>query len=415
MKSEYKVSVIVPMHNAQKHLGECLDSIIAQTLKEIEILCINDGSTDRTEAIVREYMQKDSRVSVINQENQYAGVARNNGIRHSKGEYLVFWDADDIFEASALEDMYLKMETDQADICVCDAVRFRDGVDGILTDVRYLKERFLPETVPFSIQDIPQYIFNFTTDVPWNKMYRKEFIVRHNLEFEGCIRGNDHYFVLMAFGLAESITLVKKHLIRYRISSGISLTSNITETPLCIYHALSHAKESLEQFGILADPQVVKSFANRAVSSLVYGIEKQDTQAAFLKVYQTLKESGFEYLFVNRLKEEDFYTIGGYRKYRTLMLSEPMEYLLSECVKQSEEIVELKRRHEELRGERNEARYKKKQLEKELNYIKERKWYKMAVSLADVKNKAIRKGKNSYKSKSAGNPSATGPEDPGAQ
>lgn len=389
MKLKYKVSVIVPMHNAQKHIGECLDSIIDQTLKEIEILCINDGSTDRTEAIVREYMQKDSRVSLINQENLYAGIARNNGIRHSKGEYLIFWDADDIFEASALEDMYLKMEADQADICVCDAVRFRDGVDGILTDVLYLKDRFLPETVPFSIKDIPQYIFNFTTDVPWNKMYRKEFVIKHQLEFEGCIRGNDHYFVLMAFGLAESITLVKKQLVRYRISSGISLTSNITDTPLCIYHALLHTKESLEQLGIFEQPQVVKSFANRAVSSLVYGIEKQDTQAAFLEVYQTLKESGFEYLFVNRLKEEDFYTIGGYRKYQTMQSSEPMEYLLSECMKQSEEIVELKRRSKELRKVRTVLRNEKKLLEKELNYIKERKWYKMAVSMADVKIKAF--------------------------
>ena len=95
MKENIKVSVIIPMYNAREHVRECLDSLINQTLKEIEIICVNDGSTDDTQSILEEYAKKDERIVILNQENLYAGVARNNGMNHASGEYLIFLDADD--------------------------------------------------------------------------------------------------------------------------------------------------------------------------------------------------------------------------------------------------------------------------------------------------------------------------------
>ena len=95
MNKETKVSVIIPVYNAEKYLRQCLDSVVNQTLRDIEIICVDDGSTDGSIEILREYEQKDSRVKVLCQKNQYAGVARNNGLSHASGEYVFFMDSDD--------------------------------------------------------------------------------------------------------------------------------------------------------------------------------------------------------------------------------------------------------------------------------------------------------------------------------
>ena len=399
MEEKEKVSVIIPAHNAQKHIKECLDSVLAQTLREIQIICVNDGSTDDTEQIVRQFMKQDSRVRLINQINQYAGVARNRGMQEAKGDYLVFWDADDVFEKDALESMYQKIRQEDADICVCDAVRFQDGSDRLSTEVRYLKEQYLPEKTPFSIQTLPAYIFNFTTDVPWNKMYRRAFIEQHGLVFEDRERANDHYFVLRAFALAKRITLVKKHLIRYRVSSGTSLTSGLSSSPLCTYEALLHAREDLEKEGWFKNPLVVQSFANRALSSLVYGMEKQSYGEAYVSIYETLKKEGFEKLFVKDRGEEYYYTKGGYRKYLEMMELAPMEYLLREYdqisgkyARQSVRYQKLTLRHEKLQEKTSRLKEERDQYKRELDYIHASSWYRVVVFFAGLKKKLTGKG-----------------------
>ena len=96
------VSVIIPVYNAEKFLKQCLNSVISQTLKEIEIICVDDGSTDNTNAILKAFSEKDQRITVIHQQNAGAGAARNNGLRRAKGKYLSFLDADDFFEKTML-------------------------------------------------------------------------------------------------------------------------------------------------------------------------------------------------------------------------------------------------------------------------------------------------------------------------
>ena len=119
------VSVIIPVYNAEAYLEECLDSVVNQTLKNIEIICVNDGSTDNSLDILKEYQEKDDRVIIINQENQGAGVARNQGIKVAKGNYLSILDADDFFELNMLELMCMNALKFDADVTICRA----DGYD----------------------------------------------------------------------------------------------------------------------------------------------------------------------------------------------------------------------------------------------------------------------------------------------
>ena len=116
--SEIKVSVILPVYNVEKYIRQCLDSIVNQTLKDIQIICVDDGSTDSSPEIIEEYARKDSRVIAIHQENGGAGAARNNGLRHAAGKYLSFLDSDDFFELNMLEEAYNCAEQYGADFVV---------------------------------------------------------------------------------------------------------------------------------------------------------------------------------------------------------------------------------------------------------------------------------------------------------
>ena len=105
-EANIKVSVIVPIYNAEAYLRPALDSILDQTLREIEIICVDDGSTDGSLKIIKEYQKKDARIRIVTQNNAGPGSARNNGMRRSRGEYVSFLDADDFFDANFLEKMY---------------------------------------------------------------------------------------------------------------------------------------------------------------------------------------------------------------------------------------------------------------------------------------------------------------------
>ena len=111
-----KFSVILPVYNVEKYLRECLESLVNQTLKDIEFICVNDGSTDSSLDILNEYAKKDSRFVIINQHNQGQGVARNNALAVAKGEYVAFVDPDDWVETNMFEELYLKFKETNVDV-----------------------------------------------------------------------------------------------------------------------------------------------------------------------------------------------------------------------------------------------------------------------------------------------------------
>ncbi len=121
-----KVSIIVPVYNVEKYLKRCLDSLISQTLKDIEIICVNDGSKDNSDKILEEYARKDSRIIIINQENQGISVARNNGMDIAKGKYVGFVDSDDWVDSDFFEKLYNAAEKNNAQMAVCSIIRLNE-------------------------------------------------------------------------------------------------------------------------------------------------------------------------------------------------------------------------------------------------------------------------------------------------
>ena len=212
------ISIVIPVYNIEKYLKECLDSIVNQTFKDFEAICVNDGSKDNSLKILEEYTKKDSRFRVISQENGGSGSARNNGLRHAQGKYVQFLDGDDYFEPNMLETLYNLAEKYQADIAVCSSKKVND--DGIITESKNpnfplnLYKIFFNKT--FNYKDFPEDIFNLIGAVPWNKLYLKEMLNKNNLRFPNLIGPDDLCFVYMANVCAEKIIATNEEFINYR-------------------------------------------------------------------------------------------------------------------------------------------------------------------------------------------------------
>lgn len=185
---EVKISVIVPIYNVEEHLSRCLDSIVKQTFKDIEIICINDGSTDRSATIAEKYAKKDKRISVIYQENKGISAARNAGMRVARGKYISFVDSDDWIDLNFLENLYNAAESSGAD-AACSEIK-RPHISG----KNPYKLKFRSSEVLSSIADKFRVL-----EVPrrcyiWNKIYLRAELERQDLKFIEGKMFEDIYF-----------------------------------------------------------------------------------------------------------------------------------------------------------------------------------------------------------------------------
>ena len=221
-----KVSVIMPVYNAEKYLRECLNSITNQTLREIEIICIDDGSTDGSLGILNEYAKNDERMHILTQHNQYAGVARNNGLRQAISKYVFFMDGDDYCSRKLLEHALAEAEKENADMVVFDHERY-DETTGHTEKNRDVTINQLPEGCKvFNYRTNPKRIMSIVNPVPWNKLLRREFLIEWELTFEPLSSTNDITFSALCTACAERIVYLNEVLLTYRVNVKDSITSS---------------------------------------------------------------------------------------------------------------------------------------------------------------------------------------------
>lgn len=181
MNDKISVSVIVPVFNVEKYLSRCLNSLINQTLSNIEIICINDGSTDNSLNILNEYAQKDSRIIVINQENSGQSYSRNKGLDIAKGEFIGFVDSDDWVDLDFFENLYNSAKDNECDIAVAGIIRLHKWHKKCHLKINKLHvTRDVNEK--FSLCDVPNLSYI------WNKIYKKSVLDKYHFRFiEGMI------------------------------------------------------------------------------------------------------------------------------------------------------------------------------------------------------------------------------------
>ena len=241
------VSVVIPVYNIEAHLRQCLDSVAGQTLQDIEIICVDDGSTDSSPEILDEYGERDARFCIIHQENAGPGSARNRGINEATGEYLIFLDSDDWFEANFLEKMVKRSKETLADITICRSVEFDTNTIQTLPSEWMLKTEYLPGDT-FSPKEISNYVFQFTYGWPWDKLYRTKFVKESALEYPPLPNSEDLVFVFQSLALAERIALVENILIHHRVNRVKSVSNSRCQNPESPYKAAKLLEEALRRW-----------------------------------------------------------------------------------------------------------------------------------------------------------------------
>ncbi|MFT4226800.1 glycosyltransferase [Micropruina sp.] len=283
------VSVIVPVHNGERQLRECLGCLTAQTLTDLEIIVVDDGSTDGTAAIIDEVAALDARVRRLpGPAIGSAGAARNAGLAVATGDYLAFLDSDDRFAPTLLEELHEKAVADSADI-VLTRFRIADESTGDVSPVEWgVRLRHFPRRTPIAPSALGDNLFLAVNPAPWNKLFRAELISRTNLRFQELRRTNDLYFTALALAQAERISYIPTYGIDYRIGHGTSLQSTLHESPLDFVDALTAIRSELERIGRW--PALERAFTNLVVEVSLTALRKAGTAESFATVHDALRD-----------------------------------------------------------------------------------------------------------------------------
>lgn len=221
MAEKVRISVIIPVYNGREHLPQCLESVQRQNVPGMEILCVDDGSTDGSADILACYAARDDRIRVIRQHNQYAGIARNHGMQRARGKYLAFLDADDFYLPGTLERSYGLAETHRLDL-----VKGRFTCLDTRTARRFMTEYSRNDGVPknrvLSFRQTPDRLLH-AADVPWNGLYRRAFLEAHEIAFNHLRCINDHSFYIQCLLHAERLLFSRDAVTCYRVNQAGSL------------------------------------------------------------------------------------------------------------------------------------------------------------------------------------------------
>jgi glycosyltransferase involved in cell wall biosynthesis len=285
-----KVSVVVPAYNAQEHIKKCVTSLLQQSLADIEVIVVNDGSTDNTAEIVRKISVKDLRLKLVTQTNQSVGVARMQGVLHAVGEYVAFADSDDTMQETMLQKLYENAQENGSDIVVC-------GYRNVDTENHLLREsRFKKNAMSFEGALLLK--INSAT---WNKIYKRELFVKNKITFTPNIFCEDLATTPALFYFAKTISYVDEALYNYYINPKGASQAITKKNIDHIFIALGVNKKFLQEQCLLERYEL--EFHRRIFLQLRYINQQIDDLTC-----DTQKKELIEHFF-EKLSSNDFFVI----------------------------------------------------------------------------------------------------------
>ena len=245
-----KVSIIVPVYNVGKYLSKCLDSLINQTLEDIEIICINDGSTDNSLDILKSYSAKDSRIKIIDKPNEGLSITRNIGIHSATGKYIGFIDSDDWIDLDFYEKLYSAITSNDVDIACATIVRKRENSSKYRV---FFKEEKIYETLEDKLKAINYPKCSYV----WNKLYKADKI--KNIPFKKGIYFEDVYWTLEVLKRTNKIITVPNINYFYRVNLD-SIVKRVKDSKrqLDYYNSQKYLVKFYEDNGIKLDKKYHK-------------------------------------------------------------------------------------------------------------------------------------------------------------
>lgn len=288
-----KVSIVVPVYNAEKYVKETLDSVLGQSYRNIELICVDDGSSDSTLSILKEYANKDPRVIILSQKNQYAGVARNNGMSHASGDYIMFLDSDDIFEKnmiSYLIDIATKRDTE---IIVFGYWRFIGS-----TMKRRPVRNHYKNHLRCSSNEIKNDIFQITRSLPWDKFIKMDFLRETGIQYQGTKVNNDIFFNRTLVTEANRLYFTTKRFVNYRIENNNSLQGKLNKNPTDFITGIMGIHDELSKRGTL---NIFKeSFDKMVLSDILAHLRRVNTYFEYETIINRIVECNlFDHLNIS--------------------------------------------------------------------------------------------------------------------
>lgn len=327
-----KVSVIIPFYKVETYFYECLDSVINQTQKDIEIICVYYYPDNNSLEILKNYVEKDDRIIILNQENKDIASARNTGLNIARGEYVYFLDPYDFIELTFIEEVYEKAKNLDLDIVVFGSnyfletkKEFSNIVEGKLNG---LQCKCTENFDVFSYKDIPDDILISFGNVVWNKIFKRSFLFENDIVFSKINLVEDIYFINIALTLAKKISIINKIFVYHRIYNKYNITKlNLSSNH--IFNSIKAIKDKLIQLDLLNDVKL--SFNILILDFLICNLNEQKTYIGFKSVYECIV-SNFEkeYSLINFFKNKrinDINSIKQLEEYQMILTQNVDEYL----------------------------------------------------------------------------------------
>lgn len=242
-KPEVAISVLVPIYNTENYLRQALDSLLGQTFQDFEVLCINDGSTDGSRAIIQEYLDKDSRFKVIDKENSGYGASMNRGIREARGEYIAVLEPDDFFEPNALELLHGMASANDADVAKANYwFYWSQGQKNQLIEACKAPEF----GKPFNPRDY-QEVF-FTIPSIWSAIYRRAMLLENRVSFLETAGASyqDMGFQFKVWCAASKVVMSNEAILHYR-QDNESSSVNDSKKAMCVVKELNSCEQFIQE------------------------------------------------------------------------------------------------------------------------------------------------------------------------
>lgn len=289
------VSVIVPTYNAEEYLAQCLDGVLSQTMGDFELVCVDDGSTDGTWAILEERARRDARVTLLRQENSGPGIARNAGLERARGRYVYCLDADDYLERDMLAQCAKVLDETQADMALMAFRTYNQQVGRT-----YLAEWSMrhEDTFPsypggsFTWETAPDLIFETVQNVPWNKMVRRSLLEERGIRFQELRLTEDLMYSLPAAVAAKSIVRIAQPLVVHREFAGTNAMADKGRHPLDFLEAFDSLRMWLQEEGVYGSLR--QAYREWLLDAVYYNLPTYRDFDGFAAAYDRLTAEGLK-------------------------------------------------------------------------------------------------------------------------
>lgn len=303
----YKISVIIPVYNCKDYLIQCFESIQNQTFKDIEIIFIDDESTDGSLELLYKFQSLDNRVVIIKNKHSGPGASRNEGIKIARGQYLFFVDSDDWLDQTCLEKLYKKSILSNSDICLFGLKKFDEKNQEYISDTYYdlsCYKRYIDiNKYIYSFKDIKNCIFRRFS--AFLKLYSKKFILNNNLSFPENTLGEDVIVHIKSLLLANKISFIDECLYYYRFNRSASIMNSYTKNEKAIYDVIYFLRQTKNFLYSTNNYEFLQNeYLNFTIGQFKYYLNKLQ----YTNNIKKLKEEFFYFFYELKIFDKEIYS-----------------------------------------------------------------------------------------------------------